>query len=193
MPASRQRAENTRIAKNQSDRLCTARILAPMRVNAPPISQHQLNRVHRWMLLWLTWFAAFLKEARVFAPLSTQAIAIAHRWLDGIESLLINIVLIRAAPRVRGFAPLKHFPRRKIETHMRRAIIGAVMRRRFRSKDLNQRIAALSQTIDALVARLLKRLPRGLTRRRPHHARPEPRPIARAIADAEAALAPNTS
>ncbi|QGZ95666.1 hypothetical protein [Terricaulis silvestris] len=164
-----------------------------MRFNAPPISKHRLNRYHRWMLLWLTWFAAFLREARTFAPFSAQATAIAHKWLDRIERLLTNIVLLRAAPRVRLNSTPKHSPRRKTETQRRRAISGSAIRRALRSKDLNQRIAALSQNVDALVARLVKRLPRGLTRRRPHHARPEPRGIARTIAHAEAALSPDTS
>jgi hypothetical protein len=164
-----------------------------MRFNAPPIPEHRLHRYHRWMLLWLTWFAAFLREARAFAPFSAQATAIAHRWLDRIERLLVNIVLLRAAPHVRLNNTPKHSPRRKTETQMRRAVIGSAMRRTLRSKDLNQRIAALSQDVDALVARLLKRLPRGLTRRRPHHARPEPHGVARAIAYAEAALGPDTS
>ena len=41
-----------------------------------------------WMLLWLTWFAAFLQQARAFAPFSAQATAIAHQWLDRIERLM---------------------------------------------------------------------------------------------------------
>jgi hypothetical protein len=164
-----------------------------MRFNAPPISEHRLNRHHRWMLLWLTWFAAFLGEARAFAPFSAEATAIARRWLDRIERLLVSIILLRAAPRVRGNIPSKHSPRRRIETHMRRAIIGSAMRRNLRSKNLNQRIAALSRDVDALVARLLKRLPRGLTRRRPHHMRPESHSAACAVACAEAALSPDTS
>ncbi len=164
-----------------------------MRVTAPPISEHRLNRYHRWMLLWLTWFAAFLREARALAPFSTQATAIAHQWLDRIERVLTNIVMLRAAPHVRSIVPPKHSPRRKRETQMRRAVIGSAMRRMLRSNDLSQRIAALSQNVDALVERLLKRLPRGLTRRRPHHARPEPRAIAPAVACAEAALASDTS
>jgi hypothetical protein len=145
------------------------------------------------MLLWLTWFAAFLEQAGAFAPVSTQAKAIAHQWLNRIERLLVNIIILRAAPHIRGAAPLKHSPRRRTDTHWRRAVIGGVMRRALRSKDPNQRIAALSQDVDVLVARLLKRLPRGLTRRRPHHTRREPRGVACAIAHAEAALSPNTS
>ncbi|QGZ95117.1 hypothetical protein [Terricaulis silvestris] len=164
-----------------------------MRFNAPPISEHRLNRYHRWMLLWLTWFAAFLKNARAFAPFSAEATAIAHQWLDRIERLLTNIVLLRAAPHVRVMNAPRHSSRRRIETHMRRAIFGSAMRRTLRSNDLNQRIAALSQDVGVLVQCLLKRLPRGLTRRRPHRVCPEARGVARAIADAEAALAPNTS
>jgi hypothetical protein len=164
-----------------------------MRVSAPPISEHRLNRYHRWMLLWLTWFAAFLKQARTFAPFSAQATTIAHLWLDRIERVLVNIVLARAAPQVRTINTLKHAQHSRIETHFLRAVIGSSMRRALRSKDLNQRIAALSQDVDALVARLVKRLPRGLTRRRPHHSRPEPHCAACAVAYTEAALSLDTS
>ena len=144
------------------------------------------------MLLWLTWFAAVLQQARAFAPFSAQAESIAHRWLDGIERLLTAIVMLRAAPHVRPIRAPKHATRRRIETHNRRAIIGSAMRRSLRSKHLHQRIAALRQNVGALVARLVKRLPRGLTRRQPHHARPEPR-VARAIAYGDVAFAADTS
>jgi hypothetical protein len=164
-----------------------------MRFNAPPITEHRLQRYQRWVLLWLKWFTAFLRETRAFAPFSDQAATIAHRWLDRIERILTGIVMLRAGPHVRATNTPKHSARRRIETHMWRAVIGSAMRRALRSKDLNQRIAALSQDVDALVARLLKRLPRGLTRRRPHRTRRETRPIARAIAYAEAVLAADTS
>lgn len=164
-----------------------------MRFNPPPISEHRLNRYHRWMLLWLTWLAAFLREARAFAPISMQATAIAHRWLDRIELLLTNIVLIRAAPHVRFIAPPKHSPRRRTQTQSRRAILGAAIRRALRPRDLNQRIAALSQNVDTLVARLLKRLPHGLTRRRPHHTCPELRGVTCVVAYADAAFSFDTS
>lgn len=144
-----------------------------MRLNAPPISELRLQRYQRWMLLWLKWLAAFLSETERFAPLSCQVTEIAHQWLDKIERLLIDIVLIRAAPRVRTIPTLKHAAHRRAETHMRRAIVGAATRRALRSRRLDQRITALSQAVEALVARLLKRLPRGLTRRRPVRVRPK--------------------
>lgn len=146
-----------------------------MRLSVPPISELRLRRYHRWMLLWLKWLAAFLAETGAFAPLSRQVEQIAHQWLDKIERLLIDIVLIRAAPHVRTIPALKHSPHCRDETHMRRAIIGSAMRRALRSNRLDQRIAALSQDVQALVARLLKRLPRGLTRRRVVRTRPQVR------------------
>ena len=134
-----------------------------------------------------------LREARAWAPFSDQAAVIAHQWLNKIERLLVSIVMLRTAPRVRIQNPLKQSDRRRIETHLRRAIVGSALRRDLRSRDLTERIAALSQNVDALVARLLKRLPRGLTRRRPHRMRPDMRPIARVEAFAEAALCADTS
>lgn len=164
-----------------------------MRFYAPPISEHRLQRYQRWLLLWLTWFTAFLNRARAFAPFTAQAETIAHQWLDRIERVLISIVLIRAAPRVR----VTNTPRRRgpprTESQMLRAIVGSAMRRSLRSKDLHQRIAALSQDPDALVERLLKRLPQGLTRRRAVLTCPEMRPITRAMAYVETALLADTS
>ncbi|QGZ96915.1 hypothetical protein [Terricaulis silvestris] len=164
-----------------------------MRFNAPPISEHRLQRTQRWMLLWLKWFAAFLHEARAIAPFSDQATVIAHQWLNRIERLLVSIVMLRAAPHVRFINPPKHSARRRIETHRRRAIIGSAIRRALRSKDLQKRIAALSQNVETLVARLLQRLPRGLTRRRSYRTRPEMRPIADVEAFADAAPLADTS
>jgi hypothetical protein len=56
--------------------------------------------------------------------------------------------------------------------------MGSRLRRMLRSRDLHQRIAGLRREIGELVARVLKRLPRGLTRRRPIRARPEQRCVA---------------
>lgn len=72
------------------------------------------------------------------------------------------------APRVRALRPSRTFVhRRRNDTSLIRAIIGSAMRRSLRSKNLHGRIKALTQSVDLLVERLLRRLPRGLTRRRP--------------------------
>ena len=140
------------------------------------------------MLLWLKWFAAFLKEARAFAPFSDQA--------NGDRASM-------AQPHRAAARQHRHAPRRATRARHQRdqSIRVAPQNRnayaarhhrlshapRLRSKDLNQRIAALSQDVDTLVARLLKRLPRGLTRRRPHHTRPERRSVACVTVHAQAA------
>lgn len=145
------------------------------------------------MLLWLKWFAAFLVQAGALAPFSRQATQIAHQWLDCIERILVGIVLVRAAKRARTIPGLKHSTHRRTETHMSRAIIGSAMRRALRPKRLDQRIAALSQDVLGLVARLLKRLPRGLTRRRPIRTRPDMCSVARALVCDNAVLSADTS
>lgn len=143
-----------------------------MRFIADPTSDLRLKRFYRWAMLWLKWFVAFLDGAGAFAPISKQAEMIGHRWLDGIERIIVAIVALRAGPRVRRLQPRKGVSERRLkEIALRRAVVGTKLRRLLRAKDLRQRIDALAQNIDALVARLLKRLPRGLTRRRPIKAR----------------------
>jgi hypothetical protein len=145
-----------------------------MRFVAEPISQHRLSRFHRWAMLWLAWFAAFLDAASGFAPLATQAQTLSHLWLNKIERIIVAVVLLRAAPRVRRVNRRGGISEhRRNDSAVTRAVIGAAMRRALRARNLHERIQRLSQDIDTLVARLLKRLPRGLTRRRPIKAHPE--------------------
>lgn len=82
--------------------------------------------------------------------------------------MLADIILIRAA------AHLRPTPTRKgVAEHVRRehgllrAALGGTLRRALRSRDLRARVAALRQDITPLVARIVRRAPRGLTRRRP--------------------------
>ena len=138
-------------------------MLVPMRFKSEPFTQHRLSRFHRWGMLLLKWVSAFLDEATLFAPLSKQAQAIAHQWLDRIERGIVAIVMLRAAPHVRWLGPRKGMPCRGA-TSLIRAVMGSAMRRALRAQDLRERIQRLNQNIEAFVARLLKRLPRGLTR-----------------------------
>ena len=66
-----------------------------MKFTRPPITTQRLQRYHRWALLWLTWFAAFLEAASAYNPLSRQAEALAHAWLDKFERL----ITLKAAER----------------------------------------------------------------------------------------------
>ncbi|MFZ2030610.1 MAG: hypothetical protein WAU68_09910 [Vitreimonas sp.] len=142
--------------------------LTPMRFVAEPFTQHRLQRFHRWAMLWLAWFTAFLESARLFAPITAQVEEIGHRWLDRIERVIMAVVMLRAVTRVRRVTPRKGVDEhRRKDSALARAVVGSALRRAIRSKDLRERIARLQQDIDALVARLLRRLPCGLTRRRP--------------------------
>ncbi|MFT3726833.1 MAG: hypothetical protein QM759_03315 [Terricaulis sp.] len=145
-----------------------------MRTVAKSIATYRLQRAHRWAVLWLTWFAAFLVAAADFEPLSKLAQAIAHKRLQRIERLIVAILILRALPHLRGVNRRKGMAeRRRIERSFFRAVLGGRLRRALRPKDVHQRIAALRQNIDVLLTQLLKRLPCGLTRRRPIKARPE--------------------
>jgi hypothetical protein len=97
--------------------------------------------------------------------MSGEAKAIAHRWLDRIAHVVLSLAIARAA------AQLRPAPRRRAHElgdrrpGKRRAIVGSRLRRRLRHDDLRLRIARLSQAIDTLAATIVRRLPRGLTRR----------------------------
>jgi hypothetical protein len=165
-----------------------------MRLVAEPISDLRLSRFHRWAMLWLAWFAAFLEQAGALTPLSRQAEAAGHSWLDRIERVILNIVMLRATPSVRWLRPRPGFSaHRRKDTSLRRAVIGAAMRRSLRPKSLHARIKALSQNLDNLVARLVKRLPRGLTRRRSITTQRERSPELRCALSAALARAADTS
>jgi hypothetical protein len=145
-----------------------------MRFVAEPFSDLRLRRFHRWAMLWLKWFVRFLDEAGALAPIPKQAETIGHRWLDSIERIIVSIVLMRAAPHVRRVNPRKGVSQhRRNDTALRRAVIGSNLRRALRPKNLRQRVEGLTLSVDALVARVLRRLPRGLTRRRPILAAPD--------------------
>jgi hypothetical protein len=147
-----------------------------MRFVAEPVSDLRLQRFHRWAMLWLKWFAAFLEGAVIFAPLSKQAQSLGHSWLDRIERIVMAIVMLRAVRHVRRIDPRKGVAEhRRKESALARAVVGSALRRSLRSKDLRERIARLTQSVDTFVTCLLRRLPRGLTRRRPIKARREMR------------------
>jgi hypothetical protein len=143
---------------------------------AAPVSELRLQRYHRWAMLWLVWFARFLKAFAPFVPAVAALETLAHRRLDRIEKMIAAIVILRAAAHIRPLTRRKGVAEHKrIDTAFFRAVIGCRLRRALRPKGLQARIAALCRNIGDMVACVLKRLPCGLTRRRPIHARPEPR------------------
>lgn len=141
--------------------------------------------------MWLQWFAAFLDAAAAYNPLSRQAEALAHAWLDKFERLITNIIMLRAAERVRFRPPGRGRAQHPLkERAVRRAVLGVKLRRALRRHDAQERAAALRQDIAPLIAALARRLPRGLTRRAPVRTAPRAdETLARALLEAAAHFA----
>jgi hypothetical protein len=146
-----------------------------MRFNASTQSTQRFTRLHRWAMLWLRWLRALIDGIEAVMPLSAQALSFAHKRLDRIERVVVSLALLRATPRVRRSAGQRGFHAPRRDAGFMRALLGVRVRRALRSKDLRTRIAALAQGAGALAARLLKRLPCGLTRLRPIMPRVETR------------------
>ncbi|MFT3726489.1 MAG: hypothetical protein QM759_01495 [Terricaulis sp.] len=144
-------------------------------------------------MLWLKGFTAFLAAAQEFAPFTQQAERIAHRWLDHVERGLLSLVILHAHKLIRPQHAPQHSSRRRKQRQLWRALVGVSLRRAVRGRTLAQRIAALSQNIAPLVERLAKRIPRGLTRRRPFVACPEMRAPQCTNADPRPAHSADTS
>jgi hypothetical protein len=125
-----------------------------------PVTPLRLARLTAWARLMLA-FVAQVADIPAFAPFDDY-------HLFRLRRMVAELVVIRAARR------LLHLRRRKLPAstppgHMR-AVIGASLRRRLRARGVGARIACLREAfacIDALAARLARRLARGLTRRRP--------------------------
>jgi hypothetical protein len=137
-----------------------------MRLTRPAISNQRLQQIHCWALLWLVWFAAQIDEAVAHEMLTQNLRAAAHRWLDTIERVIVGIIVIQLAQRIRRRPQRRRRFSECINARpTMRTILGARLRRDLRPKDLHARIVALRQDIDVFVAKLLRRLPCGLTRR----------------------------
>ena len=103
----------------------------------PTITNQRLQRFHRWVLLWLTWFAAVIEYGSAFAPLSQHAKTLAHAYLDQIQRLIVAMVMIRAAAQVRRPAGRQVFAEhQRKERGFERALLSVKLWR-----DLRQRIA----------------------------------------------------
>jgi hypothetical protein len=128
----------------------------------PIITAHRLARLNAWARLWLAWVVG------LFAAWWSRGERIGARDLDQLAHRVGRIVVVNAAAR---FAP----PPKSRHRHGRlqrvrvRTILGARLRRAMRGKDAPSRLFAIltvMRDLDRVVALLLKRLPRGLTRLR---------------------------
>jgi len=135
-----------------------------MHIAKPRITSHQRQRLVLWLLAMLAWLASVLDGALPDERRARQR----QTPLDGLARLVKQLVLLRAMERSRLPRTRKAKPRAgDLPTHLRRRAFGSRLRRILRSPDRRTRVAALMhalRSLDALAARLAKRLACGLTR-----------------------------
>jgi hypothetical protein len=135
------------------------------------ISRHRLARLAHWARLWLLRACACLlrQDARPELP----------RRVTHMRHVVLALLLHRAAhavhyrfgaesARAAPLAPWAMRGRSKIRTRALRCVVGAHVRRALKERRLNAQIGALIQILHRparLIARLRKRLARGMTRR----------------------------
>jgi hypothetical protein len=128
------------------------------------ISQHSLARLKTWAGLWLQWFASV-----VFTWIDERT---ARGLLKSHGRVIGYLVFMHACAHVlpkarRRFAP-HHLRRRAAPTGVLRAWMGPELRRALRGRCVAAHFFALltaMRDFESLVARMVKRLKRGLTRR----------------------------
>lgn len=130
----------------------------------PPISKLRLARLMSWARLWLTWLAANL-TARFGA-------CAPRRRLEPIRTMLAHLLFLhaaaRVAPRPRTQSPIPNAPPR---AGLLRALVGGGLRRALRGATIGALLAIVGDP-EAGIAKLARRLARGLTRRRRNFAAP---------------------
>jgi hypothetical protein len=138
------------------------------------ISSHRLVRLIAWARLALAWAAMMLFSEDAPRPTRRRIRRYGLLSLDRLERLVRNLVLIRAAQLARrparrctfAFAPAG-FRRRRRTRQLLRAVAGSRLRRALRDRDPAKRMARLVQAladIETLARRIVRRLPKGLTR-----------------------------
>jgi hypothetical protein len=127
------------------------------------ISQHSLARLKTWAGLWLQWFASvvftWIDEHTARALLKSHGRTIGY--------LVFMHACARVLPKARGRFTPHHMRRRVSPSGVLRAWMGPELRRALRGRDVVSHFFALltaMRDFESLVARMIKRLKRGLTR-----------------------------
>jgi hypothetical protein len=140
-------------------------------------SLHRLKRLELWISLWVT------RVLCVLAPIcAEQKDGVLRDWIDrsltDCAKSLINIFIVHINQRlIRRIRPKKarsfRDPRRR-NIIDKRALLGGDLRRAFKAKTLQGRLAKLCRALDRrefLIARMVRRLRRGMTRRCSEHSK----------------------
>ena len=138
---------------------------------APPfVSNHRLARLTTWARLWLARAAGVLAHFACALPEEFERNLRAH--LDQCAYLLARVIFLRAFARLdrRLLAGIKQkAPAATRRSACMRAVLGSKLRSALRGKDARTKLAALANAVhdaETHIAKLARRLARGLTRRR---------------------------
>jgi hypothetical protein len=138
-----------------------------MRSPAPSsISTHCLARFTKWAMLWVFWFAVFLSET-----MGVLARRDVRRAFMDMRRVMASLVFLHAIGEVPpGPTHKRHAPRpNRIDPSVNalRRILGARFRRALRGRSVGEtitRFLAMLRDLKAVIAGLVRRLKRGLTR-----------------------------
>lgn len=137
-----------------------------MHFKPPAISARRLERTLCAALAWLADLAELAEAFAGLASMPREAQRLAHGVVDYFERIICAVAILRAAAHVRFLPRHRRAPLAR-RGGLVRAILGSALRRRLRHRSLRTRIQALRLGAVGLAERIAKRLPRGLTRRRP--------------------------
>lgn len=127
-----------------------------MRTAPQIISTHRLARLNAWARLWLVWFVGV--ASALWRP----------RALDHVARGVGSLILLNAAARWRRRIRTNNRHGR-VKRETRRIAIGSRLRRALRGRDFASRLGAILAVVrdaEHHIARLLRRLHKGLTRLR---------------------------
>lgn len=137
-----------------------------MRVQTVPITPQRFARLLLGAWLWLLKYALFLCVAQTAEPWRRKA----QRGVRDLILLRAATLMAKRRPRARYRpTPPPDFARAP-SPNILRAVCGAYVRKRLRARSPGAAVAAIMaalQDIEALARRIVRRLPRGLTRIRP--------------------------
>jgi hypothetical protein len=148
------------------------------------ISDHRLRRL-------ATWAGLMLAAVAQLVPLPAFA-----QWVDyyvpRLARMTANLIVIQAVRRIRGVRVPKRWGPRPDRAGYMRTVIGSRLRRALNGRNIVARMIAIGQALtdpEPHIARLARRLARGLSRRRPIRARRSADAIAQPFTPTHAALA----
>lgn len=134
-------------------------------------TKHRVDRLNVWARLWLVWFVGFC--ASFWRDDRTQARDVARAARTVASLVILNAVERMPAP------PRANNRHGRLNPARMRGVVGSNLRRALQGRDWRARLMAIltvMRDLDTHVAKLVRRLHRGMTRLRVIDPKPEAAP-----------------